>query len=121
MMTSYTTVEAYGAFPQPLENCPVSQLDPYADEALIDPWEVYAELQRLGSAVWLTKYQMFALTRYDSVMRALKDASLPDGSEDEECPSHPQNNIAIFPSLPWRGRRNHRIRGRGSRPACAQC
>ena len=96
MMTSYTTVEAYGAFPQPLENCPVSQLDPYADEALIDPWEVYAELQRLGSAVWLTKYQMFALTRYDSVMRALKDASLPDGSEDEECPSHPQNNIAIF-------------------------
>jgi cytochrome P450 len=33
-------------------------------------------LQGLGSAVWLTKYQTFALTRYDSVLRALKDASV---------------------------------------------
>jgi cytochrome P450 len=59
--------------PQPFENCPVSELDPYSDEVLIDPWEAYSELQRLGSAVWLTKYQMFALTRYNSVIRALKD------------------------------------------------
>jgi cytochrome P450 len=66
---------SYAAFPQPVENCPVSELDPYSDEALIDPWGAYAELQRLGSAVWLTKYQMFALTRYDSVLRALKDVS----------------------------------------------
>ena len=36
---------------------------------------MYRELQGLGSAVWLTQYQMFALTRYDSVIRALKDAS----------------------------------------------
>ena len=41
----------------------------------MEPWGSYAELQRLGSAVWLTKYGMFALTRYDSVVRALKDAS----------------------------------------------
>src|SRR5262249_52621712 len=58
-----------------LENCPVSGLDPYADEILLDPWGTYAELQRLGSAVWLTKYQMFALTRHASVLRALRDAS----------------------------------------------
>jgi hypothetical protein len=63
------------AFPQPFENCPVSDLDPYSDEALIDPSGLYEELQRLGSAVWLTKYHMFALTRYDSVVRALKDTS----------------------------------------------
>jgi len=50
-MTLYTTVEDYGAFQQPSENCPVSELDPYSDEALIDPWAVYGELQRLGSAV----------------------------------------------------------------------
>ena len=74
-MTLYTTVEAYGAFPQPSENCPVSELDPYSDDALIDPWAVYGELQRLGSAVWLNKYRMFALTRYDSVLRALKDVN----------------------------------------------
>ena len=56
-------------------NAPISDLDPYSDEALIEPWAVYRELQGLGSAVWLTRYQMFALTRYDSVIRALKDAS----------------------------------------------
>jgi cytochrome P450 len=67
-MASYV----HSAFPQ---DCPVSELDPYSDETLIDPWGAYAELQRLGSAVWLTRYQMFALTRYDSVLRALKDAS----------------------------------------------
>jgi cytochrome P450 len=56
-------------------NAPISDLDPYSDEALIEPWAMYRELQGLGSAVWLTRYQMFALTRYDSVIRALKDAS----------------------------------------------
>jgi cytochrome P450 len=54
---------------------PVSDIDPYSNEVLIDPWRTYAELQRLGSAVWLTKHQMFAVTRYDSVVQALKDTS----------------------------------------------
>jgi cytochrome P450 len=52
---------------------PVSDVDPYSDEALIEPWGVYRELQGMGSAVWLRKYGMFALTRYDSVIRALRD------------------------------------------------
>jgi len=56
-------------------NAPISDLDPYSDEALIEPWAMYRELQGLGSAVWLRRHQMFALTRYDSVIRALKDAS----------------------------------------------
>src|SRR5260370_34746420 len=54
---------------------PVSDCDPYTDEALTSPWETYRELRALGSAVWLNKYEMFALTRYDSVERALKDAT----------------------------------------------
>jgi cytochrome P450 len=54
---------------------PISDIDPYSDEALIEPWDVYRELQSLGSAVWLPKYQMLALARYESVIRALKDAS----------------------------------------------
>jgi cytochrome P450 len=70
-MTSY----AYDASSQPFENCPVSELDPYSDEVLTEPWGAYAELQRLGSAVWLSKDRMFALTRHDSVLRALKDVS----------------------------------------------
>jgi cytochrome P450 len=52
----------------------ISDLDPYSDAALIEPWDIYRKLQELGPAVWLPRYQMFALTRYDSVMRALKDA-----------------------------------------------
>jgi cytochrome P450 len=59
----------------PLSSTPISQLDPYLDAALLEPWEIYRELQNLGAAVWLQKYQMFALTRYDSVARALKDGS----------------------------------------------
>jgi cytochrome P450 len=53
---------------------PISDTDPYSDAALMEPWNMYRELQDLGSAVWLTRHQMFALTRYDSVRRALQDA-----------------------------------------------
>jgi cytochrome P450 len=54
---------------------PASDCDPYSDEVLASPWEMYRELRALGSAVWLSKYEMFALTRYESVERALKDAT----------------------------------------------
>src|SRR5215472_17264371 len=52
---------------------PWSDYDPYTDEALRNPWRGYKRLRDAGPAVWLTKYQMFALTRYDSVRRALQD------------------------------------------------
>ena len=52
---------------------PWSDYDPYADEALLDPWPGYKRLRDAGPAVWLTRYEMFALTRYDSVRRALQD------------------------------------------------
>jgi cytochrome P450 len=54
---------------------PISRLDPYSEAALAQPWKIYEELQSLGPAVWLPQYGMFALTRYDSVARALKDAT----------------------------------------------
>jgi cytochrome P450 len=50
-----------------------SGYDPYTDAALLDPWPGYKKLRDAGPAVWLTRYQMFALTRYDSVRRALMD------------------------------------------------
>src|ERR1700688_1752015 len=59
----------------PSGRTPVSRLDPYSDDALAEPWQTYTDLQNMGSAVWLEKYEMFALTRYDSVVRALKDAT----------------------------------------------
>src|ERR1700722_18264177 len=50
-----------------------STLDPYADEALLNPWPLYSELREMGPVVWLEKYGMFALTRYDAVGKALRD------------------------------------------------
>jgi cytochrome P450 len=58
----------------PDSRAPVSDIDPYSDAALTEPWDAYRQLQNLGPAVWLSRYQMFALTRYDSVVRALSDA-----------------------------------------------
>src|SRR4029077_9639028 len=49
---------------------PWSDHDPYTDEALLDPWPGYKQLRDAGPAVWLPRYEMFALTRYDSVRRA---------------------------------------------------
>lgn len=50
-----------------------SDVDPYTDENLLDPWDTYRELRDAGPAVWLRKHNMYALTRYDSVKRALRD------------------------------------------------
>jgi cytochrome P450 len=52
---------------------PWSDHDPYTDAALLDPWPGYKQMRDAGPAVWLPKYKMFALTRYDSVRRALQD------------------------------------------------
>jgi cytochrome P450 len=55
------------------ERTPASTLDPYTDRALLNPWPLYRELREMGPAVWLEKYAMFALTRYDVVVKALRD------------------------------------------------
>jgi cytochrome P450 len=56
-----------------ISTAPWSGYDPYTDEALRDPWLGYKRLRDAGPAVWLTQYEMFALTRYDSVRRKLLD------------------------------------------------
>src|ERR1700716_1828997 len=55
------------------DKAPTSTLDPYADEALLNPWPLYRELGGIGAVVWLEKYGMFALTRYDVVVKVLRD------------------------------------------------
>src|SRR3979409_2151547 len=52
---------------------PASTLDPYTDQALLNPSPLYRELREIGPVVWLEKYGMFALTRYDVVVKALRD------------------------------------------------
>ena len=55
------------------EKVPTSTLDPYTDQALLNPSPLYRELREMGPVVWLEKYGMFALTRYDVVVKALRD------------------------------------------------
>src|SRR3981081_2794844 len=57
----------------PAESAPTSTLDPYSDQALLNPWPLYGELREMGPVVWLERYGMFALTRYDAVARVLRD------------------------------------------------
>lgn len=52
---------------------PTTDLDLYSDEALLDPYPGYAELRRLGGAVWLNRYEVWALPRWDSVTAAARD------------------------------------------------
>ncbi|MDF6045447.1 cytochrome P450 [Streptomyces sp. JH14] len=52
---------------------PTSDLDLFADEVVLDPYSVYAELRGQGSVVHLRKNDVYALTRYDVIRGALAD------------------------------------------------
>ena len=61
-------------------SAPVSDYDPYTDEALLSPYAGYDMLREMGPAVWLSKHKMYALTRYSSVKQALSDdINFPSG------------------------------------------
>ena len=55
------------------QRAPTSTLDPYTEQSLLNPWPLYCKLREMGPVVWLEKYQMFALTRYSAVVKALRD------------------------------------------------
>ncbi|MYT68154.1 MULTISPECIES: cytochrome P450 [unclassified Streptomyces] len=52
---------------------PVSDVDLYTESARIDPYAIYDELRALGPVVHLSRYDMYALPRYDEVRAALMD------------------------------------------------
>ncbi|MFD5495323.1 cytochrome P450 [Streptomyces sp. NPDC127091] len=52
---------------------PTSGIDLFADEVVLDPYPVYAELREQGSVVHLQRNDVYALTRYDVVRDALAD------------------------------------------------
>jgi cytochrome P450 len=59
-----------GAVPSPVE-CPETDLDPWADGQRLDPFPLYRQLRDLGPVVWLRRYGVFALPRFDEVKQAL--------------------------------------------------
>ncbi|MFG2949659.1 cytochrome P450 [Streptomyces adustus] len=52
---------------------PTSDVDLFADDVLLDPHPVHAELRELGPVVHLPKNDVYALTRYDVIRAALGD------------------------------------------------
>ncbi|MGX4687714.1 cytochrome P450 [Streptomyces sp. JNUCC 63] len=52
---------------------PTSDIDLFADEVVLDPYPVYADLREQGSVVHLRKNDVYALTRYDAIRGALAD------------------------------------------------
>jgi cytochrome P450 len=52
---------------------PVSDVDLYTAEARIDPYPIYEELRALGPVVHLSRYDLYALPRYQEVRAALMD------------------------------------------------
>ena len=60
---------------------PASDLDPFSDDFLEDPLTHHETLRELGPVVYLTRYDVHAIARYDEVHRALTDwQSLQSGA-----------------------------------------
>lgn len=53
--------------------CPVSEVDPFGDEVLADPFPALAELRELGPVVHLARYGAVAVARHDEVHAVLRD------------------------------------------------
>ncbi|MUL78989.1 cytochrome P450 [Mycolicibacterium sp. CBMA 226] len=52
---------------------PSSDVDPFGADVLEDPFALHAELRRSGRLVHLSRYDVFAMARYDDVRQALQD------------------------------------------------
>ena len=61
------------SYPVPVEGVASLDFDPYASEVLRDPYPHYEMMREAGPIVWLEKYGVYAVTRYDSVRKVLTD------------------------------------------------
>lgn len=52
---------------------PSTDLDFYSEEVILNPYDTYRRLRDTAPAVWLERYQVWAVTRYDDVYAALHD------------------------------------------------
>ncbi len=52
---------------------PRSDIDPFADDVLLDPFPAQAQLRDLGPVVLLERYGVYAIARHAEVSAALND------------------------------------------------
>ena len=57
----------------PSVDAPTSDADPFSHEVLEDPLPMHEELREAGPVVYLTRYDIYALARYEQVHAALTD------------------------------------------------
>ena len=58
---------------QPTGQLPVSDVDPFGHEVLEDPLPMHEELREAGPVAYLSRYDVFAVARYEQVHAALVD------------------------------------------------
>lgn len=54
-------------------NCPSSDLDPWGEDALRNPYPMYEQLRQLGPIVWLPQHQAYCVTQYAEARSVLQD------------------------------------------------
>ena len=60
---------------------PSLDVDLFSDEAIANPYPRYEEIRNAGATVWLERYDMWAISRFDDVRAALRaDSTLLSGA-----------------------------------------
>lgn len=54
-------------------DCPETEIDPWSDEALLNPYPLYEALRELGPVIWMPHHNAYLVTRYDEVRKVLLD------------------------------------------------
>jgi len=54
------------------EKTPSIDIELFSDEAIADPYPLYAEIRNAGPVVWLERYGMWAIGRFEDVKAALR-------------------------------------------------
>src|SRR5580704_8843734 len=55
------------------EHAPASDIDPFSDDFLAEPYPFHEALREAGPVVWLNRYEVFATARHAEVQSALQD------------------------------------------------
>jgi len=53
--------------------CPHTDVDLWADDILIDPYDTYSALRELAPILWMPRHEAYVVTRYDEVRTVLQD------------------------------------------------
>ena len=72
-----------------------TEVDPYSDEFVAEPWEDLALIRDAGPAVWLDGYGVWAIARHVDVMAALRD-------DETYSSSHGVGLADLAVGEPWR-------------------